>query len=650
MQRTGLAILALLIALLTSAGMASPGRAQTAQSDVTRATKAPATKPGLMPNFVGLMRGNASALAQRYGLEPQFDGATSRDARVGSQSPEVGTPIFRADMPVRLQMEARKSPLQRMPNFVGLTRSDASALAQRYGLEPLFDGATSRDARVGSQSPEVGMPISSAGMPVRLQMEARKLPLLRVPNFVGLTRGEASALAQRYGLEPLFDGAASKDARVASQSPEVGTPIFPAGMLARLQMEARKLPLLRVPNFVGLVRGDASALAQRYGLEPAFDGATSRDARVGSQSPEVGVPISSAGMPVRLEMEARKLPLLRVPNFVGLTRSDASALAQRYGVEPAFDGAMNKDARVASQSPDVGTPIFPAGMPIRLQMEARKLPLLRVPNFAGLMRSDARALAQRYGLEPMFDGAASRVAHVSSQSPRFGTPIVRTGMPVRLQMEAPAPAPLPPSPTPAPAPQPTPAPTPQPTPAPAPQPTPAPAPQPTPAPAPQPTPAPTPQPAPTPPPTPASPTPAPAPPPTPPPSPANACVSRDLISWLTATPGQAVSPTCQGSETRNWLILLAIAAGLVGGTWALFRRPRTPGTPEHIDPKINDPQTGSSTARLATQTVSAGLAGMTVSVQAADARRFEVRYVMERDARSGSDAIAISVDGGDDGR
>ena len=442
MQRTGLAILALLIALLTAAGMASPCQAQTARSEVERPAQGLATKPGrlAMPNFVGLMRGEASALAQKYSLEPTFYGATGMDARVSGQSPQVGTPIFRAGMPVRLQMEARNLPVQRVPNFVGLSRGEASRLARQYGLEPAFDGATSKDARVASQSPEVGTPIVRAGMPVRLQMEARILPPQRVPNFVGLTRGEANRLAQQYDLEPAFGGATSKDARVANQSPEVGTPIVRAGTSVRLQMEARNLPVQRVPNFVGLTHGEASALAQQYGLTPFFDGATSNDARVGSQAPEVGMQVSAVGMPVRLRMDAPAPPQLRVPNFVGLTRDRSGALARRYGLEPAFHGATSK------------------------------------------------------------------VAHVSSQSPGFGTPILGAGMPIRLQMEAPAPATPPPSPTPTPTPEPPPTPvsTPQPTPTPAqpptpaPQPTPPPAPQPSPTPAPQPTPTPAPQPTPTP--------------------------------------------------------------------------------------------------------------------------------------------------------
>src|SRR5262249_18586959 len=133
-------------------------------------------------------------------------------------------------------------------------------------------------------------------------------------------------------------------------------------------------------------------------------------------------------------------------NFIGLTRGDASALAERSGLEPVFDGATGEGARVRGQSPGFGTLILQTGIAVRLQMEAKEPPQLRVPNFIGLTPSDARALAEQSGLGPVFRGAPSRKARVGSQSPRFGTLIDPAGNLVRLQMEAP-PTSVPPAPT-----------------------------------------------------------------------------------------------------------------------------------------------------------------------------------------------------------
>src|SRR6185437_5988938 len=58
------------------------------------------------------------------------------------------------------------------------------------------------------------------------------------------------------------------------------------------------------------------------------------------------------------------------PSFVGMTRDEASALAEQYGLAAAFDGSTDVNARVASQAPEAGVLIFRTAMPIRFQMEA----------------------------------------------------------------------------------------------------------------------------------------------------------------------------------------------------------------------------------------------------------------------------------------
>jgi hypothetical protein len=217
-----------------------------------------------------------------------------------------------------------------------------------------------------------------------------------------------------------------------------------------------------------------------------------------------------------------------------------------------------------------------------------------LPSFIGLNRSQAITLAQQYDLAPAFDGSTSNDALVARQAPEPGVLIFRTAMPVRFQMRAPA--------APTPAPQPTPA-----------------AAAPTPAPT-EPTAAPT--------------TPA---PPAAEPTPATPAAAP-------ARPVQPITPV-PVPTSDNWWILLAIAVGLAGVASALLGR--RPDIPPRIVPRFNELQTGSM-AQLATQTLSTGLAGATVSIQAAGTRRFQLRYVLERNAQPVG--VAISVEGGPDGR
>lgn len=342
---------------------------------------------------------------------------------------------------------------------------------------------------------------------------------------------------------------------------------------------------------------------------------------------------------------AKPLPM---PNFVQLTRGQAMVQARRYGLAPEFDRDTNDDVKVASQSPLADTPLADAGGRVRLWMEVQNSPwqtllgalpqlLRRVPDFTTLTRNEALAKAHEYGLEPTFYGAEGDGARVINQSLKAGAPLLGAGTAVRLELASPEPPPRqspPPQQSPSP-PEQKPPPPPVQTPLPPPE-------QPPPKQQSPPPPAPVPlavRPPPAPPASPPAAVPQPPPsqvqlPPQPPPPPRPSCAARDLLSWLTAAPRQDVVPTCRDSETHNWKVLLAILAALAAGTWALVR------WRDYIR---------ASRLRLATRTIRTGLAGMTVSVDAAGARPFELRYVMERDARPVADAVTISVERDDDG-
>jgi PASTA domain len=116
--------------------------------------------------------------------------------------------------------EMAKRPL--VPNFIGLTREEASTLAEQSHLRTTFAGPSSVDARVKSQSRNSGTPISDDGLQILLQMAVPPSAIqVQVPNFEGKKRNEANAMAIAYGLTPVFSGAA--DGRISYQSPAPGT-------------------------------------------------------------------------------------------------------------------------------------------------------------------------------------------------------------------------------------------------------------------------------------------------------------------------------------------------------------------------------------------------------------------------------------------
>jgi hypothetical protein len=80
---------------------------------------------------------------------------------------------------------------------------------------------------------------------------------------------------------------------------------------------------------------------------------------------------------------------------------------------------------------------------------------------------------------------------------------------------------------------------------------------------------------------------------------------------------------------------------LAGGAGVLFGRSRIVSPQMRVAPHIG------GSAQLTTRTVSNGLAAMGVSLAPANARHFDVRYVVKRDAtpEPGTIRITISAEG-----
>lgn len=513
MQRTGLAILALVIALLTSSGLAAPCRAQTpgpsraqaaAQSNMTQAapaaaTKSPATKLTVSPNI--------------------FSHVPATTSPAPAQTAPSDTP-------------PAASRMATVPDFMGRTRSDASALAQSYHLVPEFVGAADNGATVTDQAPSAGAPLSQANGSVRLAMKAQ----------------EKAQKAPSQGGSKFSD--------------------FVSDFANALSQSKKPVPM---PDFVGRTRNQAIALAQEKGIKWIFYGATSDDAKVASQFPTAGTPINAAAASVRLQMAAPEPQPQHVPDFVGHTRSEASAMAPQYGLVPAFNGPPSDDALVTRQSLEAGTPIFHVGTQILLQIEAQgppPTPATPPQTKPAPPQQTEPAPPQQTKPEPPSQTEPAPPPQTKPAPPQHTKPVKpqqRKKTPQRRTTSS--------------------------------------------------------------------------------------CVSRDLISWL--MPGQAANLTCPDSKTNNWLTLLAIIAALAAATWALLRKPPPP-IPNRTDLRTKGPTPPqhSLTAQLVTQTISTGIAAITASVHAVDARRFDIRYVMEHDARPRAEAIRITIsgDGGDDGR
>jgi eukaryotic-like serine/threonine-protein kinase len=169
-----------------------------------------------------------------------------------------------------------------------------------------------------------------------------------------------------------------------------------------------------------------------------------------------------------------------VPSFVGLTLTDAQALANQKGINVTVAGAQQASGApntVLSQDPAAGAAIAPGGI-VKLTLVSGP-ETVAVPDLRGRTETEAFNQLAAAGLQigtktEVFDPVVP-AGQIVSQSPTGGT-IVNKNTPIDYALsKGPEPTPSPsPSPTPAPTPTPTPPPTPTPTPPPTPAPTPTP--------------------------------------------------------------------------------------------------------------------------------------------------------------------------------
>ena len=166
-------LIALLISLPASAQMMPPAGPQNMQGAMPGrgTTMMPNANPNMMPNNGGMNNGMSGNM--NGGMNGNMGGRMNNPA-AGMQMPDDY--YMRRMQTPGASPPAPSSGRGTTPSFIGMTRSQASALAQQYGLVATFDGADSEDAVVASQAPEPGALIFRTAMPVIFQMKARAAP------------------------------------------------------------------------------------------------------------------------------------------------------------------------------------------------------------------------------------------------------------------------------------------------------------------------------------------------------------------------------------------------------------------------------------------------------------------------------------------
>lgn len=157
----------------------------------------------IVPDFSSLTSSEATSLASLYDLRlfvKSIDSQGEAD-RIVYQSIEAGAQAKKNDI-VTLHV-TKKSTRIKLPDFVGLKKSEASELATAYNIKVAFMAVdhTGDYNKVLSQSISKDLPVTSDQI-VYLEISNGQI---NVPDFSGMTREKAKLVAEDLGLKVVFN-------------------------------------------------------------------------------------------------------------------------------------------------------------------------------------------------------------------------------------------------------------------------------------------------------------------------------------------------------------------------------------------------------------------------------------------------------------
>lgn len=246
-----------------------------------------------------------------------------------------------------------------MPDLTGKSRQEALRWATEKGVrlevETVFDSVYATDV-VMRQSIRKDTKITRNDA---LSLAVSRGPALKVPDFKGLTRQEASDLASLSGIKVFFrhkESSGTADT-VLSQDMEPGVEID--GKTVVTVVVAAKSDQLVVPDFTGLTGAEAEKLASLSELKVFVlrNGNNAEKAVIRTQSVKAGKAVRRDQL-ILLSLDPGTAATM--PDFKGMNRQDASVVAQNMGLSPVFSEVRSTQAAngtVLRQDAAPGTPV-----------------------------------------------------------------------------------------------------------------------------------------------------------------------------------------------------------------------------------------------------------------------------------------------------
>ena len=275
-----------------------------------------------------------------------------------------------------------------------------------------------------------------------------------VPKFVGEDPAKVlSREAEQYGdalpwnlIVQYAEHEEIEDGRVISQSPAAGVTrrIYRRSGACNITLTvSRGRPSYELPHLVGKSERDALLALQNMGLLCTVHEVTSETVPNGTvigTIPSEGATLREGERVVLQISRGASITLSSVPNLLGLTEAQASALLRAKGFTTgsvSYQSSSRPAGTVIAQTPNASLEAQ-EGSAISYTVSLGQIASLRtVPNLCGLSYADAVARLREYGLVV---GSITSVAHaaprgtVIEQTPPAGTPITSSTVSVDLYL------------------------------------------------------------------------------------------------------------------------------------------------------------------------------------------------------------------------
>jgi len=279
-----------------------------------------------MPDFLGMNKGAVLQWGEDHEIKitiKKIFNPYIEQGKVFKQNIKKDTKITRKD---KLRVDISLGSPITVPDFTGLTRGEATELAALHSIKVFLKHEASNQAfdTILSQNIEPGIQIDKTKI-LTLQI-AGDTNKITVPDFVGLSANEATSLASLYAMKVFIkniDGT-NENSKVISQSIKQGKQVEKTKIIT-LNAEGETKEL-KVPDFINLTLEEANSLAALHNTKVFIKKVSSSKEKdiVFAQSKAKGKIIQLDDIITLCISTGQK----KAPNFIGLTKNEASTIAQ----------------------------------------------------------------------------------------------------------------------------------------------------------------------------------------------------------------------------------------------------------------------------------------------------------------------------------